>query len=267
MSLGIRVKFISFIWWLFAPILMALLFNSLVVLLFDKNHTKYLNINDSGFKYLRDIPIFLHSSEIVDNMVTSTKKLSWKLDNIQLKACYVGDKQQFIILQEGSKILFLNLSDSYKNAKLKKIGMDYAIFSRDNKNIRINLEKTKTAQLNGTKRETTKDKASNNKYIDIKRNSFKRYKKSIKQALRDIRVEPLRKGREFLGIRISFIRRNSLFDSMGFKKGDIIKSIDGHMLTSFMDLLPYYNRLDETTTIVVGFERDNNIKEITYEIN
>ncbi len=266
MSLVIRSKLISFLWWIFAPILTALLLNSLVILIFDKSYSNDINTNDTGFNYTRNIPLFLHSKSQKRPKSIAVAP-SYRLGDIQLKACYVGSIRQFIVFQEGGKTHFLDLNKSYKNAKLKEIGMDYALFEKNKKEIRLELQKTKTGQTLGKKRNITKKIAPNSRFVDVKRDSFREYKKSIRRALRDIRIEPLRKGREFLGVKIGFIRKNSLFDTMGFKKGDIIKSIDGHTLTSIMDLLPYYNRLDETTTIIVGFERDNEMKEITYEID
>jgi len=266
MSLVIRSRLILFVWWIFAPILTALLLNSLVILILDKDYSKDINTNDTGFNYTKNIPLFLHLRSQERPKSTAIEP-SYRLGDMQLKACYVGSIRQFIVFQEGGKTHFLDLHKSYKNAKLKKIGMNYALFVKNKKEIRLELQKTKTGETIGKKRNIVKKIAPNSRFVDIKRDSFREYKRSIRRALRDIRIEPLRKNREFLGVKIGFIRKNSLFDTMGFKKGDIIKSIDGHMLTSIMDLLPYYNRLDETTTIIVGFERDNEMKEITYEID
>jgi len=104
-------------------------------------------------------------------------------------------------------------------------------------------------------------------YITVKRAGFKKYTQNVSQALRDIRIQEVKKNRHFAGVRLSYIRKGSFFDKMKLKVGDVIKSIEGNQLNTIMDLLPYYNRLDDITTLRVGFERGGKPKEIIYEIN
>ncbi|MFK5882376.1 MAG: hypothetical protein QM482_09200 [Sulfurospirillum sp.] len=264
MSLLTNSKFISVLWWIFMPVLVALLFNSVILLIFMDRGVKEIKFEQQKTQYIENFPKFLNLNRVRSKRVSPKIKKVENLGAMILQACYASQNKKFIIFKEGSKTIFLDLNQSYKGAKLLDVGLDYAVFSKNGKKIELKLEeiKTKTQAKKGMLQSSGREK-----YIGVKRDDFKKYTKNIRRALRDVRIQELRKKRKFAGIRLSFIRRGSLFDKMRLKVGDVIKSIDGNELGSMMDLLPYYNRINDTATIQVGFERNNEMKEIIYEIN
>ncbi len=266
MNLLTNSKFVSFLWWIVVPPLIALLLSSIMVILLDNKKIQNLQVSYKKSQYLKRFPKFLNSNALEVKKVLPQIKQKEKLGKILLQACYAEKNKKFIVFKDGRETIFLDLNQSYKNAKVIDIGMDYAVFLKDGKRIKLMLENTKTTSVYKKTIESSLQTTGGG-YVGVKRVEFKRYTQNIRQALRDVRVQELRKNRQFAGLRLSYIRKGSFFDRMRLRVGDVIKSVDGNELKSIMDLLPYYNRLDSTTALRIGFERGGEMKEIIYEIN
>jgi len=266
MNLLTNSKLISFLWWTVVPPLTALLLSSIMVILLGNKKIQNMHVSYKKSQYLKSFPKFKNSSALEVRKVLPQINQKEKLGKILLQACYAGKNKKFIIFKDGIKTVFLDLNQSYKNAKVIEIGMNYALFLKDGKRIKLLLENTKTTSVYKKAIQLSPQRAYGG-YVDVKRVEFKRYTQNIRQALRDVRVQELRKGKQFAGLRLGYIRKGSFFDRMKLRVGDVIKSVDGNELKSIMDLLPYYNRLDNITTLRIGFERGGGMKEIIYEIN
>jgi type II secretion system protein C len=265
MHLITNSKFISFLWWIFAPILVAMLINSAAVLMLDNAKITALQTSLTTMRSIRSFPLFLHTDRSQDEEALSQIKPMDLLAHITLLACYSESVKKFIVFQEGSRTIFLDLNQNYKNAKLVQVGNDYAVFVENGKRVTLMFEKIKAQ--GAPQAIVASSSQSGNRYVDVRRDDFKKYTDNVSTALRDIRFQVFKEQKKFAGLRLGFIRTGSLFDRMKLKAGDIIKSVDGKKLTSMMDLLPYYNKLNDTTTVQIGFERDGKTKEIVYEIN
>ncbi len=265
MNLLTNSKFISLLWWLLAPALVAKIFISFGLLFLEDTKIEPIHTEDKKSAYKYSFPKFF-TTTLKQKVKPKKAHKTVHLGNLKLKACYIEKGREFVIVAEGSKTVFIDLNEEYKGAKLIEITSSSATFVKNEERIELNLVK-KTAQQKIVQSRVSYKADSDSKYRSIKRDSFKKYINSPQTALRDIRFQEMRSNNEFGGLRLSFIRKGSLFDRMGLKKGDVIKTIDGNELKSIMDLLPYYNLLDNTTTITIGFGRDGDTKEIMYEIN
>jgi len=265
MSLIINSKLIHFLWWLLAPFLVAFLCITILLMVLENKKLNTFKIQDEKMSYMYNFPKFFttqNSNQKKNVNVTSNEKLR----NLILKACYIEKNRKFIIIEERHKSIFLNLNDEYKGAKLLEVTKDSARFFKDGKYVSLSMEKslkaTKSSSMLGNK-----ESVEENTYISVNREEIKKYKANLKAVLRDIRFQEVQEDGKFSGLRLNFIRKSSLFERMGFKKGDLIKSVDNKKLNSMMDLLPYYTSIENITTLQISFERDRQIKEITYEIN
>ncbi len=266
MNLLTNSKFISFAWWIVAPALVAKLLISFGLLFLDDAKIEPLHVEAKNSSYMYSFPKFFTTTL---KQKTKPKKVhkTVHLGNLKLKACYIEKGREFVIIGENNKTIFVDLKGTYKGAHLVSITSNSATFFKDGEYIELELAKKNISSRNIKKVRSTDVVPSDDKFVTVKRNSFKKYTQNPQQALRDIRFAEIRENQKFAGLRLSFIRKGSLFDKMKLKKGDIIKSIDGNELHSIMDLLPYYNLLDNSTTLLIGFERAGEMKEIMYEIN
>lgn len=264
MNLLFSSKLISFLWWVFAPVLVAKMVLSFGLLFLDSSKRLSVEMGQKKSSYIYTLPKFFSTTlEQKDKPKKVDRRES--LGALVLKACYIEKGREFVVVREGSKTVFIDLNDSYKGAKLVEIQSESAVFLKDGEHIKLEIRKEATAQA--PKRKLVAAQRQDDRFVAVKRDSIEKYKQNPQNALRDIRIAEIREGKEFAGLKVSFVRRGSLFEKMGLKKGDIIKSVDGNRLKSIMDLLPYYSNLNNTAGLLVGFKRDGEIKEIMYEID
>ena len=258
--MSLSTKIIPFLWWLIAPILVAQVIISIAMLFIETKQPsiQHQKSKDNTYKY--SFPK-LYQASVVQKRVQQEEKLG----NLKLKACYVEKGSEFVVLSEGTKTLFIDLEKSYKGVKLIEVKRDSATFLKNGKYFELNLVQKKKVEK--TLHKESMPSQSDDQYVSIKRDNINRYTKNPKQALRDIRFYEMKIDKKFVGLKLSFVRKGSLFDKLKLKKGDIIKTVNGNELNSALDLLPYYNLLENSTTLSIGFERDGDMREILYEIN
>lgn len=264
MSLIINSKLIRILWWLLAPFLIATLIITSLLMVLETKKSKTFEFQDEKMSYMYSFPKFFTASTKPQKARDNIKKVE-KLGNLILKACYIEKGREFVMFEEGKKSIFINLEEEYKGAKLVEITKNSAKFLKNGRYISLVLEKVTKIKKDDLVIE--QEEVQDDAYVSVERAEITKYKTDVKQALRDVRFQEVKEDDIFAGLKLSFIRRGSLFEKMGLKKDDIIESVDGQKLNSIMDLLPYYTTLDNLTTLQIGFKRDEQEKEIIYEIN
>ncbi len=264
MNLLTSKRFISFIWWIAVPILVAKVAVSLVILFLDDGVGDF-EVDSEQKRVLYKFPNFF-TTKTIQKVQIPTKKTE-KFIGIELKGCYVSKGKEFIVVSDARKTVFLDLNATYKGAKLIKVTRDSALFSKDGEHILLVLDKKSLKKSPTQAKIAPSYRAGEQNFIEVSRDNFKIYEQNPKKALSDIRFYEFKEGGKFQGIKLSYVRRGAFFAKLGLKKGDIIYSINGNALKSAMDLLPYYTKLNETTSLTIGLKRGNEFKEIIYEIN
>jgi general secretion pathway protein C len=84
--------------------------------------------------------------------------------------------------------------------------------------------------------------------------------------LTEIRAVPYFKEGQAAGLRLFAIKSGSLFDKIGLKNGDILKSINGNPMGDFTQAVKLFERLKAERTLKVSLERNREEKEFTYQI-
>ena len=254
-------KVISALWWVFAPMLVAGFIVSIGKFFLSDKAYLPLYFENRKSLHVYELPKFF---EIKNTQIKHVN--SQRLNNMKLKACYVEGDKQFIIIEENKKINFIDLQGEFKGAKLVKVSSNSAIFLQGGEKIFLSLENQKsknTSMITNIKTEENKEE----KYISVKREDFEKYIKDAQESLKDIRVKDLISKDKFEGLEIIYIRKDSFFDEMSLKQGDIIKSIDDIALEGMMSLIPHYKNLENISTLKLEILRDGKMKEIVYEID
>ena len=111
---------------------------------------------------------------------------------------------------------------------------------------------------------------SNEKFDEEKLLSSKKLKaidKDIKNLLRQINIRSYVENGKIKGFVINNINPNSFFAKMGFKRGDVIKEVNGKTLTSFDDLKKHYEEIKkDATQFGLTIKRQGKIRKIRYII-
>ena len=88
----------------------------------------------------------------------------------------------------------------------------------------------------------------------------------INKLMGDIRVRPHFSRGKPDGLLLYGIKKDSLFQTMGLKNGDIITGVDGRDIQSVDDALTFYEQLKESSDVNVQIKRRGQIKEIQYHV-
>jgi len=211
------------------------------------SHRPYFYINTPKYYSFYHINLyhlfFKNSNFIPTNTITLT--------NIKLKATFLNGKKSFILIKDKSKTLFLNLNDTYKGYKLIKIMPNKAIFYKNGKNYEIKFKKEKI-----------KNMPNFQNTIVVSKKTFEEYKNNLNKIWQNIGIIKVNEG--YL---VTFVKKHSIFEKIGLKRGDILLEINGRRLRNDTDAWDLYRNADKFRFFEIKIKRNHKIKVITYEMD
>jgi len=207
---------------------------------------------DKDYKFFRiDLtPLFLKN----ENSFLKKDINALNLNSMTLKAIYKNKNSGFIIVNDRGKAVFINLNQIYKGYKLTYIGDNFAIFNKDGKDYKITFKKTKN-NINYKIKETSSAP------ISISKDVFREYKNNLSKIWKNIGIIKVNSG--YL---ITFVRKGSIFEKIGLKKGDILLEVNGRKLKNDADAWDIYKNADKINNFEIKVKRKNHIKVLDYEV-
>ena len=226
----------------------ALLWSAGVIVL-AKLPTVYIPFT-RDFHYYR---INLTSLFFQNNLTTSQTPLDAQKLNIKLKAIYKNGKTGFIIIEDHHKIYFINLHESYKGYKLIAIYPQAALFIKNGKKYKIEFQK-KSVKYNATYNDDVA--------ITIPKQTFLTYKNDLAKIAQTIHIIQTPQG-----YKITYVKKGSIFEKLGLKKGDIITKVNGKVLRNDADAWDIYKHTDKIHSYDITIIRNNHKKDLHYEVD
>ena len=89
---------------------------------------------------------------------------------------------------------------------------------------------------------------------------------NIGQIMSQVRVKPYSVKGKPSGFQVSRIQAGSLLDTMGFKDNDIVKGVNGHIISSTEDIMKLYNMLKDSGFFSIEIERNNQPKTLNFKV-
>lgn len=86
------------------------------------------------------------------------------------------------------------------------------------------------------------------------------------ELMRSARIIPYEENGRTVGVKVYGIRRNSLFGRLGMQNGDVLRTINGHDMTSPDSALEAYARLREASNISLSMLRRGQPSNLEYTI-
>lgn len=210
------------------------------------------------------------------NQQPATKAGSIK--DIQLLAIYNASDVTVVTVKHKNKTKVLAKGESINGFVLEGAGSNYATFSKNAKTYQVNLLVStkgegsikKASSISSPVTSTQKVEgevvdAGDHKIID--RSLVEHYAKNIGDLEKNIGVKEIKKGKQITGFSISFIRRGTLFEKLGVKRGDVIKAINGQQIDSYNAALNIYKELPEMNNMTLVIQRGKEEMELEYEVN
>ena len=259
-------------------LLFSFILNTILYLYLPKDKPSFVKNDIEALEYKRyELKSAFKVKKIIAKKVVQKKKekVEYKfLSNMTLSAIYdMGDKKGFIIIQENGKkqTQILSLNEKFKGYTLYKIYAKYVVFTKANKEYKLSIlhddKKVKYEEVEPLiKEETTKDIDVQYDKVTVKRSLINEYSKNFDKVWKDIAIKEVRTKDSIDGFKVNFIRKNSVFDKLGLKKNDVIKSANNIELKSYNDAFKLYKKIDKLKILNLKIIRNNQEEELSYEI-
>jgi general secretion pathway protein C len=210
-------------------------------------------------------------------------KIAGSIKDIKLKAIYNSENITVITITYKRKTKILGLGDVVNGFTLSGGGSKYAIFVKDSKNYKVELEESKKSKniynsIKFSKDTPKKSKkptesspegeiidAGDHKIID--KSLIEYYTKNMESIYKNIGIRDLKKGNKIDGFMVTFVRRGTPFAKLGLKRGDILKAINGHKLNSYKAAFDAYKNATSMSNVTLVIERKKEEMELEYEVN
>jgi general secretion pathway protein C len=197
---------------------------------------------------------------------TAPKKPIYQLTNVKLKAIYSDGKDGVIAIEEKGKLTFLSTGEEFKGYILIGVYPDKAVFEKDGKRYELYLEdkELKAKYIISPSPQPIEEET---KFAVLKK-EINHYRKNFNEIWKNIAIQEQfdPKTKQLTGFKITGINKNSIFGKIGLKKGDIIIGANNKIFKSYADVLQIYNNIDKYNSLKLTIIRNNEKKDLEYEI-
>jgi len=186
------------------------------------------------------------------------------INSLVLKGLYGNKSGGFAILAKKAspaKTTIVEVAEVYEGYKLKEINLNEVIFIKNSKEYILKLENSKinnAREVGSSPYEISE--------ASVRRSDIRNYSKNPSKIWKDISISPLRKSGKVVGFRVKRIKAGSKMAQLGLKKGDLIIRANNVKLTSSNDAIKLYKNINKLDTISLIVLRNNQEKEIIYDI-
>ena len=206
----------------------------------------------------------LKASEV--KVVEGANSLS--IDSIILKAIYMMGEESIVVVapkRSKDKSKTIAIGDLFEGYKLKKVYDEYVIFERNYKQYRLYMSKPKSSSRwkNIAKKTTVPSEEP------VRRIASTEVKKAIANPTNIWKNIGLRehfsKGKQD-GFKVSFVRKGTVFESLGLKVGDVIQSVNNKELKNNAQAFSAYKEFKDAKALKLTILRGKTTMELEYEI-
>ena len=182
-----------------------------------------------------------------------------------LKGLYGNKKKGFIIVALKSnpkKTSIVAVGESYSGYRLKSILSNGVLFTKAGKEFILKIKSVKTnahASITAARVDAPTHSVS--------RKDIKFYEKHPDQIWKDISIMEVRNGKRINGFKVLRVRKNSKMDKLGLKRGDVIIRANNVELNSYKSAFDLYKNINKIDTLQLVVRRNNEEKELVYEIH
>lgn len=210
-------------------------------------------------------------AKVADAPVEKKEKTkAYSINSLVLKGLYGSRFNGYAILAKKSspkKTEIIGVGEVYESYRLKEIGSTEVTFTKSGKDYILALDEVKMkSSVKDAVKKVKKSSQSSEDEKQVTRADIKKYSDNPSKIWKDIAIAPLKKGSKIVGFKVNRIKKNSKMATLGLQKGDVITKANNVKLSSFRDALKLYKDIDKIDTIALTIERNNQEKEIIYEI-
>ena len=204
-------------------------------------------------------PKKVKSSKVIHNSISITSMI--------LKGLYGNKTKGFIIVALKSspkKTSLISVGENYSGYKLKSILKGGALFRKSNKDFLLKINsKERKIDLHSS---IVRVKESENTH-GVSRQDIRYYEKNPNKIWQDISIMERKNGNKINGFRVTRVRKGSKMATLGLKRGDVIIKANNVELNSYKSVFDIYKHISTIDTLQLVVLRNNEEKELVYEIH
>ncbi len=211
-----------------------------------------------------------------------------EITNLRLKlwgvALYDDENDSYCIIEEEKKReqgVYKVGAEVPGDAVVKAVEWDRVILTRNGKDEILEIEDTtgpsKPTRFTSSRRSSSSSGSSATKEVKgvevvsdteyiVDREEVDNALENMSQLFTQIRAVPHFEGGEATGFRLFAIRRGSIFDKIGLKNGDIIRSVNGQAMNDPTRALALLEELRDASDLAVSVTRNRKDKNLSYTV-
>ena len=231
-------------------------------------------------KYQRvDFRAMLEKSEekkIVQKIAKVDITNSINITNMLLKGLYGTSTKGYAIValkSKASATSIVAVGEKFSGYTLKSIASQGIVFTKNSQDyiLKLKVSKNKKSSIirvnktNNTSREVTD--VEDGEPREVNRKDIDYFAKHPREIWKNISIHDVKRNRKIIGFKISRINPNSKFAALGLKRGDLIVRANNIELKSYKNAIELYNNINKIDTMQIVVIRNNEEKELIYEIN
>lgn len=216
------------------------------------------------FKNMLTIPNTLQQS----NVATANTNSGISITNMILKGLYGTKTRGYVIIAMKSnpkKTSIIGVGEDYQGYKLKSISRFSALFERLGKDYVLELEKMK--KNSSSRVQKVVHQQPEGTPVGVSRNDINYFAKNPQKIWQQIGIDEVRENGKIKGFKVVRIDPNSKFATLGLRKGDLIIKANNITLKSYKDAIDIYKNIDKFDAMEIVVLRNNQEKELVYEIH
>jgi len=218
---------------------------------------------------------FSKSFGVVDVVVKSedvakVNQPIYNLSSLELKAIYKTHNGGFIVALDntkGKRSVFIKMLSEYNGYTLKELTNEKATFERNGQKYKLEFKKKKSSALMSEPIARPKSpKYSDDVIRAVSKSEVHKYTKDFKSIWKSISIKEVKQNGKIDGFKVTSIKQGTIFDKLGLKKDDIIMSVNNKPMKSYASAFKIYKDVKTMTSLKITVKRNNQIKDLEYEI-
>lgn len=215
--------------------------------------------------------MLIKAKVVAESTNSSATSAVFSINSLVLKGLYGSKFNGFAIVAKKSNpknTTIVSVGEVYAGYKLKAIELSQVIFTKAGKEFVLTLPKS-SSQTTHSSITRVQHRSSHDEVDEasVSRTDIKHYSSNPSQIWKDIAINEIRKNGKIVGFRVDRIKAGSKMAQLGLKKGDIIIRANNVTLTSYRDAIKLYKNIKNIDTLSLIVLRNNEEKEIIYDIH
>ncbi len=193
-----------------------------------------------------------------------------RITDLILKGLYGKERKGFVIIAlktqpEATEVV--TVGEAFQGYTLISIHPQSALFEYRGKEYSVMID---TAEISAAPFEASAPAAESDAAeapSQVSREQINSYTKDLNLVWQDIGIREVKNGQKIDGFRIVRIRPGSPFAELGLQRGDVIVKANNKQLDSYAAAMEVYEQIDRLQALELVILRNNQEKELVYEIH